>query len=140
MKQIQAIRAYQTLMQMRDMPLSISAAYKITMLLKKLDSIYTSQIDLERGLLAKHNGIVTDDGGVTFTLPNHDEKIELSEEERALLTKHAQDFNEELNELNNQDVELEIQPIKLKFSELEGTKLTIQDMLSLEGFVEFEDE
>lgn len=129
MKQHQVNDAYQTLSKLNGTKFPIRVAYNMYQLLKKLEPSYTCEVDLERKLLAKYNGYVSDNGDLVFG--SDDEPLEVRKQYRA-------DFLSEVNELCNIEVDLDFDPIIIRYDDMEGQTLSITDIAKLDGFVVFE--
>lgn len=123
MKQYQLNKAYEALSKISNMPLPVRDAYKIYMLLQHLRYNYEFQVTEERKLIDKYNGCIMPDGEIVF----HDADDSV-----------VRSFRADLNELNNNDVELDMQPITISFDSFGNNTITPNDVAVLNGFVSFE--
>lgn len=138
MKQKQITSAYQTLAKLKDSELPIAAAYRLSLLLKQLEPLVNSQIELEKKLLQKYEGVVKEDGRVDFSKQSTDlTSANQTDEERADVMRRMTCFANEVNELGEQEAEIDFKPIDLKLDSVGDVKLTLVDMARLEGFINF---
>lgn len=121
MKQFQAENAYNVLGMISSCKLAPAKAYKLWNLAKKLEEIRTFGNQERMKLIKRHGGVVGEGGYITF-----------ADKER------EKDFINEANELGDIDVG-EFEPVHIDIRELGDTKLAMQDMVKLEGFVIFDD-
>lgn len=121
MKQYQINKAYSALGRLANMQMPVRDARNLYMLSKQLDDAYNFELEQERKLIEKYNGVLTGDGGVTF--PNNDE---------------AKKFGEELAELNNLDVEVDFDPVVIPCDVMDEQRVSPFDIACLDGFVTFE--
>lgn len=138
MKQIQIIRAYNTISEVKDLSLPITISYKLSMLVKQLQPYIDASVECERKLVEKYNGSVDETGKVTFL--NAQDKDNPAQEEILDAAQRASGFAREQQELQDQDIDAEIKPIRMKLTDAAETKWTVTQMLNLDGFVTFEDE
>lgn len=138
MKQKQITSAYQTLAKLKDSELPIAAAYRLSLLLKQLEPLVNSQIELEKKLLQKYGGVVKEDGRVDFSKQNTDlTSANQTDEDRADVMRRMTGFANEVNELGEQEAEIDFKPIDLRLNSVGDVKLTLVDMTRLEGFINF---
>lgn len=138
MKQKQITSAYQTLAKLKDSELPIAAAYRLSLLLKQLEPLVNSQIELEKKLLQKYEGVVKEDGRVDFSKQNTDLTSEnQTDEDRADAMRRMTGFANEVNELGEQEAEIDFKPIDLRLDSVGDVKLTLVDMTRLDGFINF---
>lgn len=138
MKQKQITSAYQTLAKLKDSELPIAAAYRLSLLLKQLEPLVNSQIELEKKLLQKYEGVVKEDGRVDFSKQNtYLTSTNLTDEDRADAMRRMTGFANEVNELGEQEAEIDFKPIDLRLDSVGDVKLTLVDMTRLEGFINF---
>lgn len=121
MKQYQINKAYSALGRLANMPLPVRVARDLYMLSKQLDDSYNFELEQEKKLIAKYNGVFTNDGGVTFAN-----------------SEDANAFGEELTELNNLEVDVEFDPVVIDCDAMGDQKISPFDIACLDGFVFFE--
>ena len=122
MKQYLIHRAYTTMSRMWNMQLPVRVAHEIYMLMKKLEPFHSYGIEQERKLVAKYNGEVSADGQILFR--NKDD---------------APLFRSELIEMNDLEVEVEFEPVRIPFDAVAEGTLSPMDICNLDGFVIFGD-
>ena len=137
MKQAQVSAAYQTLIKLKDSELPISAAYRLSLLIKKLEPLINSEIDLERRLLQKYEGVVTEDGRIDFSGKNSVNLIQTETDKHDDMQDRMNGFVREMNELQNQEIDVEFTPVELRLSTLDEVKMSLADVAKLDGFVNF---
>ena len=138
MKQKQITSAYQTLAKLKDSELPIAAAYRLSLLLKQLEPLVNSQIELEKKLLRKYEGVVKEDGRVDFSKQNTDlTSTNQTDEEQADAMRRMTGFANEVNELGEQEAEIDFKPIDLRLDSVGDVKLTLVDIARLDGFINF---
>lgn len=120
MKQMQINRAYAALSRLLNIPLPASEAYGVYMLAKKLEPNYTFELEQQRKLVQKYDGAINSDGSIVFAN-----------------RKNGIDFQQEIDDLSNIEVILDVDPIIVECSHLDGHKITPIDMYNLDGFVVF---
>lgn len=121
MKQYQINRAYTALGHIANLQLPVRNARNVYMLSKQLENAYAFEVEQEKKLFEKYHGIVTADGGITFTNSND-----------------AQGFGAEIEELHNLDVEIEFEPVTISCEAMGEQRITPADVACLDGFVTFE--
>lgn len=121
MKQYQINKAYNALGRLANMQLPVRDSRNLYMLSKQLDDAYSFEVEQEKKLIEKYNGVLTGDGGVTF--PSNDE---------------AKKFSEDLAELNNLEVDVEFDPVVISCDAMDGQRISPFDVACLDGFVTFE--
>ncbi len=121
MKQYQINRAYNALGRMANMQLPVRDSRNLYMLSKQLDDAYSFEVEQEKKLIEKYNGVLAGDGRVTF--PNDDE---------------AKKFSEELAELNDLEVDVEFDPVIISCDAMREQRISPFDVACLDGFVVFE--
>lgn len=120
MKQSQINRAYSALTKMINMELPAKDAFGIYALAKKLETNYSFEIDREKRLIEKYNGQIDKSGQISFK--SEDDAIA---------------FGNEVVELGQMEVDLEISPISVSIDSFGDQHITPNDILCLDGFVEF---
>lgn len=121
MKQYQINKAYNALGRLADMQLPVRDSRNLYMLSKQLGDAYDFALQQEKKLIEKYNGVLTGDGGITFS--NSDE---------------MKKFSEELAELNNLEIDVEFDPVIISCDAMEGQRISPSDIACLDGFVTFE--
>lgn len=131
MKHIQFIRAYNALQKISNYDLPVRDAYMVFKLLKEVKLAYEFAAKMERQLIEKYKGQVNDDGSVNF-IHGDDEKS------KSEGISNMNKFVAELDELNNTEMDIEFEPIKLSYDAMEGQKISANEIMALDGFVIFE--
>lgn len=119
MKQYTITKAYQSLMRLSYMALPIKTAYAVYMMMRNLEPAYECGVKIEQDLM---------------------NKFEIKVEQGRLIPKDQESLRkylESMKELNNSDVDIEVSPIQVAFSDLEEQWMMASDMKYLEGFVSF---
>ena len=122
MKQFKINQAYIALTRLSEMKLPIKAAYGVYVLTKQLSTPYEFSLQQEKGLIEKYHGNIQKDGMISFQS-----------------SEDTNNFQKELIELNNFEQEIEIKPVTINISDLNGQSIIPSDIISLEGFVNFVD-
>ena len=103
------------------MRLPIKTAFSVYQLVKKIEEPYKFALEEEKKLINKYNAEVKENGIISFS----------SAEDK-------DSFQNELQELNQLDHDIEIEPLVIKIEDLGEQTITPSDIFALEGFVEFE--
>lgn len=121
MKQSEINKSYNALVRLSQVRLPIKTAFSVYQLIKKIEEPYKFAFEEEKKLINKYNAEVKENGIISFS----------SAEDK-------NSFQNELQELNQLDHDIEIEPIVIKIEDLGEQTITPSDILALEGFVEFE--
>ena len=121
MKQSEINKSYNALVRLSQVRLPIKTAFSVYQLVKKMEEPYKFALEEEKKLINKYNAEVKENGIISFS----------SAEDK-------DSFQNELQELNQLDHDIEIEPIVIKIEDLSEQTITPSDILALEGFVEFE--
>ena len=121
MKQSEINKSYNALVRLSQVRLPIKTAFSVYQLVKKIEEPYKFALEEEKKLINKYNAEVKENGIISFS----------SAEDK-------DSFQNELQELNQLDHDIEIEPIVIKIEDLGEQTITPSDILALEGFVEFE--
>lgn len=121
MKQYQVNRAVKALNRLSSLPLPVRDAYNVFTLGKALEPNYEFVTEQEKKIIQKYGGIIGRDGNISFGDQSN-----------------TQEFENEMNELSNMDVEIKFEPVTLSFDALGDSKITPADIMALNGFVNFE--
>lgn len=121
MKQSEINKSYNALVRLSQMRLPIKTAFSVYQLVKKIEEPYKFALEEEKKLINKYNAEVKENGIISFS----------SAEDK-------NSFQNELQELNQLDHDIEIEPIVIKIEDLGEQTITPSDIFALEGFVEFE--
>ena len=121
MKQSEINKSYNALVRLSQMRLPIKTAFSVYQLVKKIEEPYKFALEEEKKLINKYNAEVKENGIISFS----------SAEDK-------NSFQNELQELNQLDHDIEIEPIIIKIEDLGEQTITPSDIFALEGFVEFE--
>lgn len=121
MKQSEINKSYNALVRLSQMRLPIKTAFSVYQLVKKIEEPYKFALEEEKKLINKYNAEVKENGIISFS----------SAEDK-------DSFQNELQELNQLDHDIEIEPIVIKIEDLGEQTITPSDIFALEGFVEFE--
>lgn len=121
MKQSEINKSYNALVRLSQVRLPIKTAFSVYQLVKKIEEPYKFAFEEEKKLINKYNAEVKENGIISFS----------SAEDK-------NSFQNELQELNQLDHDIEIEPIVIKIEDLGEQTITPSDILALEGFVEFE--
>lgn len=121
MKQSEINKSYNALVRLSQMRLPIKTAFSVYQLVKKMEEPYKFALEEEKKLINKYNAEVKENGIISFS----------SAEDKG-------SFQNELQELNQLDHDIEIEPIVIKMEDLGEQTITPSDIFALEGFVEFE--
>lgn len=120
MKQESINRAYSTLLTLKDYKLPLKKAYAIYRLYTSISDAYEFALNEEQKYLAEYNGKPNGDGTVVFSTPTD-----------------CAAFRDKVEELNNMDVDITIEPVTLTEKDLGEQTITPADIANLEGFVAF---
>ena len=121
MKQLEINKSYNALVRLSQVRLPIKTAFSVYQLVKKIEEPYKFALEEEKKLINKYNAEVKENGIISFS----------SAEDK-------NSFQNELQELNQLDHYIEIEPIVIKIEDLGEQTITPSDIFALEGFVEFE--
>ena len=121
MKQLEINTSYNALVRLSQVRLPIKTAFSVYQLVKKIEEPYKFALEEEKKLINKYNAEVKENGIISFS----------SAEDK-------NSFQNELQELNQLDHDIEIEPIVIKIEDLGEQTITPSDIFALEGFVEFE--
>lgn len=121
MKQSEINKSYNALVRLSQVRLPIKTAFSVYQLVKKIEEPYKFALEEEKKLINKYNAEVKENGIISFS----------SAEDK-------DSFQNELQELNQLDHDIEIEPIVIKIEDLGEQTITPSDIFALEGFVEFE--
>ena len=121
MKQSEINKSYNALVRLSQVRLPIKTAFSVYQLVKKIEEPYKFAFEEEKKLINKYNAEVKENGIISFS----------SAEDK-------NSFQNELQELNQLDHDIEIEPIVIKIEDLGEQTITPSDIFALEGFVEFE--
>ena len=121
MKQSEINKSYNALVRLSQVRLPIKIAFSVYQLVKKMEEPYKFALEEEKKLINKYNAEVKENGIISFS----------SAEDK-------DSFQNELQELNQLDHDIEIEPIVIKMEDLGEQTITPSDIFALEGFVEFE--
>ena len=121
MKQSEINKSYNALVRLSQVRLPIKTAFSVYQLVKKIEEPYKFALEEEKKLINKYNAEVKENGIISFS----------SAEDK-------DSFQNELQELNQLNHDIEIEPIVIKIEDLGEQTITPSDILALEGFVEFE--
>ena len=121
MKQSEINKSYNALVRLSQVRLPIKTAFSVYQLVKKMEEPYKFALEEEKKLINKYNAEVKENGIISFS----------SAEDK-------NSFQNELQELNQLDHDIEIEPIVIKMEDLGEQTITPSDIFALEGFVEFE--
>ena len=121
MKQLEINKSYNALVRLSQVRLPIKTAFSVYQLVKKIEEPYKFALEEEKKLINKYNAEVKENGIISFS----------SAEDK-------NSFQNELQELNQLDHDIEIEPIVIKIEDLGEQTITPSDIFALEGFVEFE--
>lgn len=121
MKQSEINKSYNALVRLSQVRLPIKTAFSVYQLVKKIEEPYKFAFEEEKKLINKYNAEVKENGIISFG----------SAEDK-------NSFQNELQELNQLDHDIEIEPIVIKIEDLGEQTITPSDIFALEGFVEFE--
>lgn len=122
MKQNQITKVYGALKEFSALKLPVQAAYQLFSAVKKIEPHYLCGVDMERKLIEQHGGVPSNDGKIAF--PSVDE---------------AKQFQTELVELGEMDVEIDLKPVRVTRNMLGAQEIRVQTMMDLNGVVVFED-
>lgn len=131
MKHIDYLNAFNALQKISDYSLPVREAFEVFKLMKALQPAYEFAEKKERQLIEKYDGKFTDDGSISF-VHGDDEKS------RAEGIKNMNRCISELNKLNDTEMDIEFEPIKLSYDAMEGQKISANEIMALDGFVIFE--
>ena len=120
MKQSEINKSYNALVRLSQVRLPIKTAFSVYQLVKKIEEPYKFAFEEEKKLINKYNAEVKANGIISFS----------SAEDK-------NSFQNELQELNQLDHDIEIEPIVIKIEDLGEQTITPSDIFALEGFVEF---
>lgn len=120
MKQSEINKSYNALVRLSQVRLPIKTAFSVYQLVKKIEEPYKFALEEEKKLINKYNAEVKENGIISFS----------SAEDK-------DSFQNELQELNQLDHDIEIEPIVIKIEDLGEQTITPSDIFALEGFVEF---
>lgn len=121
MKQYQLTKGYNAMSRMANtIALPIKTAYALYSMMKTIEPTFNARIEAEKKLLRDMNGRIDKDGSVVFDTTDG-----------AILYRDA------LIELNDIDVDIELRPIEISISDIEGQKILPADIDALEGLVFF---
>ena len=121
MKQSEINKSYNALVRLSQVRLPIKTAFSVYQLVKKIEEPYKFALEEEKKLINKYNAEVKENGIISFS----------SAEDK-------NSFQNELQELNQLDHDIEIEPIVIKIEDLGEQTITPSDIFALEGFVKFE--
>ena len=121
MKQLEINKSYNALVRLSQVRLPIKTAFSVYQLVKKIEEPYKFALEEEKKLINKYNAEVKENGIISFS----------SAEDK-------NSFQNELQELNQLDHDIEIEPIVIKIEDLGEQTITPSDIFALESFVEFE--
>ena len=121
MKQSEINKSYNALVRLSQVRLPIKTAFSVYQLVKKIEEPYKFALEEEKKLISKYNAEVKENGIISFS----------SAEDK-------NSFQNELQELNQLNHDIEIEPIVIKIEDLGEQTITPSDIFALEGFVEFE--
>lgn len=121
MKQSEINKSYNALVRLSQVRLPIKTAFSVYQLVKKMEEPYKFALEEEKKLINKYNAEVKENGIISFS----------SAEDK-------DSFQNELQELNQLDHDIEIEPLVIKIEDLGEQTITPSDIFALEGFVEFE--
>ena len=121
MKQSEINKSYNALVRLSQVRLPIKTAFSVYQLVKKIEEPYKFALEEEKKLINKYNAEVKENGIISFS----------SAEDK-------DSFQNELQELNQLDHDIEIEPIVIKIEDLGEQTITPSDIFALEGFVKFE--
>ena len=121
MKQSEINKSYNALVRLSQVRLPIKTAFSVYQLVKKIEEPYKFALEEEKKLINKYNAEVKENGIISFS----------SAEDK-------NSFQNELQELNQLNHDIEIEPIVIKIEDLGEQTITPSDIFALEGFVEFE--
>ena len=121
MKQSEINKSYNALVRLSQVRLPIKTAFSVYQLVKKIAEPYKFALEEEKKLISKYNAEVKENGIISFS----------SAEDK-------NSFQNELQELNQLDHDIEIEPIVIKIEDLGEQTITPSDIFALEDFVEFE--
>ena len=121
MKQESINRAYSALLKLKDYKLPLKKAYAIYRLYQSITGAYEFAMNEEQKCLSEYKGKPNGDGTVVFATPTD-----------------CASFRDKVEELNNMDVDITIEPVILTEQDLGEQRITPADIAGLEGFVTFE--
>lgn len=121
MKQESINRAYSALLKLKDYKLPLKKAYAIYQLYQSISSAYDFALSEEQKYLMEYKGKPNGDGTVVFATPTE-----------------CAAFRDKVEELNNMDVDISIEPVTITEKDLGEQMITPADIADLEGFVTFE--
>ena len=121
MKQSEINKSYNALVRLSQVRLPIKTAFSVYQLVKKMEEPYKFALEEEKKLINKYNAEVKENGIIS---------VSSAEDKNS--------FQNELQELNQLDHDIEIEPIVIKIEDLGEQTITPSDIFALEGFVEFE--
>ena len=136
MKQGNIISAYKTLRRMSALPLPLGVAYKLHKLKTSLQTQWDFQLEQEETILKDCNGQADYTGAVHFA---DDPPKGVEANETNDYGKGRKEFDKRMTELSSMEVDTTFTPVNLA-ADTPGLKLSIDDLASLEGFVNIQDE
>ena len=131
MKHIQFIRAYSTLQRISNFELPVRDAYMVYKLLKEIEPVYEFATKMERQLIEKYHGEITENGTIKFIYSD-------DEQSKAEGTKNMNMFAAAIEDLNDTEIDENFSPITLKYDALGSQKMTPKEIMAIDGFITFE--
>lgn len=116
MKQSKIISAYKALVSLSDLKLPAINAWRLYRLKKALYDQYAFQTEQEKALIKETQATVQKDGSVLFA----------SEDDR-------KKFLNRMGELANMEVDIEFEPVVLRFDDVPA--ISLNELDSLDGFI-----
>lgn len=120
MKQKKINEAYPALVRLSHLTLPPSKAYGIYKMGASINKQYEFAAGEQRKYLDEYGGKPTEDGSIQFKTP-----------------KKCSQFKGKIEELNDLDVDVTIEPIELTEADIGTQKISPADIASLEGFISF---
>jgi len=131
MKHIQFIRAYNVLQKISNFDLPVRDAYAIFKLFKEVEPTYEFAVKMERQLVEKYHGEITESGAIKFV---HGD----DEQSRMDGTKNMNMFAAEIEELNETEIDESFTPVTLKYDAFGDQKISPKELMAIDGFIIFE--
>lgn len=134
MKQFQINRAWAALSRIAEMQMPVRAAFQIYQLKKEFGVYFQRNLEFEKMLAEKHGGSVMPDGTVFFPAKGNSE----SDKQEAMRRTEA--FRSEMAALAAEPVDIHVGQVCLKVGDLEGLRISAEDLSALEELLTIEEE
>lgn len=115
------VAAHKTMRKIYNVQLPVRAAYKVYQMIRQIEVPFGFYIERNKALMEEYGGTIRDND---FVFPTQEDLLA---------------YRQGLQELNDTEVELEIEPVTLEFSDIDDCKLSPAEIASLDGFIRFEE-